>query len=476
MNREQGTHVAPLPSQSPRWVLALAALASFMIALDALVVTTALGAIGRSFDAPIEALEWTVNAYNLSFAVLLMTGAALGDRFGRRRMLVAGLVIFVAASAGCAMAGSVAWLIAARALQGLGAALAMPLAMALLGEAFPKETRARALGIFGSVTGLALIVGPAAGGAVAEGLDWRWIFWINLPIGLVAVALILRRIRESHGPAAAIDLPGVLLVTGAILGAVWGLSRGHEAGWASLEVAGSLTAGLLLAIGFLAWEQRAAAPMLPLALFRSRAFSSGIAASFLFYAPMYGTVFFLPQFLQAQGAGPLGAGLRLLPWTATLFVVAPIAGGMVNRFGERPLVVCGVLLQAIGSAWIALVAAPELPYLQLVPPLILSGVGVSMAMPAAQNAVLGSVAPPNIGKASGSFNMFRYLGGMFGIALLVEVFGLRGSLASPEAFSRGFAEAMGAGALLSMLAVLAAWQLPSANKLFRPLPEKGVRS
>lgn len=465
-------HAAP----SPRWVLALASLTSFMIALDALVVTTALSAIGRDFGAPIKALEWTVNAYNLSFAVLLMTGAALGDRFGRRRMLVAGLAIFVLASVGCAMAGSVAWLIAARALQGVGAALAMPLAMALLSAGFPKETRARALGIFSGITGLALIVGPAAGGVVAEGLDWRWIFWINVPIGLAVAALMLRRIPESRGPAVVLDLPGVLLATGAILGAVWGLTRGHEAGWASLEVAAALAAGLLLAIGFLAWERRAAAPMLPLLLFRSRAFSSGIAASFLFYAPMYGTVFFLPQFLQAQGLGPLGAGLRLLPWTATLFVVAPLAGSLVNRFGERPLVVCGVLLQAIGSAWIALIAAPDLRYAQLVLPLIVGGAGVSMAMPAAQNAVLGAVAPADIGKASGTFNMFRYLGGMFGIALLVEVFARAGNLASPWAFSQGFAQAMGVAAALSLLAALAAWQLPAIPKLFRPLPEEGLRS
>ncbi|MDH6590462.1 EmrB/QacA subfamily drug resistance transporter [Variovorax sp. TBS-050B] len=468
-----------LPSPQSRWVLALAALTSFIIALDALVVTTALSAMGQSFGASIQALEWTVNAYNLSFAVLLMTGAALGDRFGRRRMLVAGLAIFVAASLACALAPTVPWLIAARAVQGSGAALAMPLAMALLGEAFPRALRARALGIFGSVTGLALIVGPAVGGAVAEGLDWRWIFWINLPIGVAVGALAMRRIPESRGPAAAIDLPGVVLVTAAILGVVWALARGHARGWGSLEVAGALAAGLLLALGFVAWERRASAPMMPLALFRSPAFSSGIAATFLLYAPMYGTVFFLPQFLQqVLGAGPLGAGLRLLPWTATLFVVAPIAGRMVGRVGERPLVVCGVLLQAAGSAWIALIAAPGLAYLQLVPPLVMAGAGVSMAMPAAQNAVLGAVAPAQMGQASGTFNMFRYLGGMFGIALLVEVFARTGTLGAPEAFSRGFAQAMGAGALLSLLAAFAAARLPSIHKrnqpTFRPVPEKGL--
>ncbi len=357
----------PDEARRRRWILALASLVSFLVALDAMVVTTALAAIGRDLGVPIEALEWTVNAYNLSFAVLLLTGAALGD-----------------------------------------------------------------------------------------------------------CVLVMRRVPESHGPAAALDLPGALLATGAVLGLVWGLTRAHEAGWASPEVAGALAAGLLLAVAFVVRERLAAAPMVPAALFRARAFSSGIAASFLFYAPMYGTVFFLPQFLQAQGAGPFGAGLRLLPWTATLLVVAPLAGSLVNRVGERPLVVAGTLLQAIGSGWIALIATPDLPYLRLVPPLIVAGIGVSMAMPAAQNAVLGAVAPAEVGKASGTFNTFRYLGGVFGIALMVEVFTRSGSLASPQAFSQGFAQAMAVGAALSLLAALAAWQLPS--RLIRPVPAKGLPS
>ena len=183
------------------WVLALTSVASFMVALDALVVTTALSTIRLDLDASIEALEWTVNAYNLSFAVLLLTGAALGDRFGRRRMFVAGLALFVAASAACALAGSVGWLIAARAVQGAGAALVMPLAMALLSAAFAREERAKALGIFSSVTGLALIAGPVVGGAIAQGVAWQWIFWINLPIGLVAIPFALRASAKASDRA-----------------------------------------------------------------------------------------------------------------------------------------------------------------------------------------------------------------------------------------------------------------------------------
>jgi EmrB/QacA subfamily drug resistance transporter len=447
------------------WVLALTSAASFMAALDALVVTTALSTIRLDLGASIEALEWTVNAYNLSFAVLLLTGAALGDRFGRRRMFAVGLGVFVAASAACALAGSAGWLIAARAVQGAGAALVMPLAMALLGAAFPREERGKALGIFSGVTGLALIAGPVVGGAVAEGIAWQWIFWLNVPIGVIAIPLALRRIPESFGPRIALDISGLVLVTGAALGLVWGLMRGNGAGWGSIEVVAALSFGCLLAVAFVVWEQRAGAPMVPMRFFRSRAFSAGIGASFLFYAAMYGTLFFLPQFLQiAQGNGPLGAGLRLLPWTATTFVVAPIAGGLVNRIGERKLIAVGLLLQAIGMAWVGLIAAPDLAYAKLVAPLILAGAGVTMAMPAAQSAVLGAVAGTEIGKASGIFNMARFLGGAFGVAILAAVFAATGSLGSTQAFSAGFAATIGVSAALSLVAAIVGLRLPARRE------------
>jgi MFS family permease len=304
------------------------------------------------------------------------------------------------------------------------------------------------------------------GGAVAEGIAWQWIFWMNVPIGLALIALVRRRIAESFGAGTAIDVPGVVLVTGAALGLVWGLVRGNEAGWASPEVVAALLGGLLLALAFIVWELRAGAPMVPMRFFRARAFSSGVAASFLFYASMYGVVFFLPQFFQtAQGFGPLGAGLRLLPWTATLFVFAPIGGSLVNRLGERPLVVVGLLMQALGFAWIGLIATPDLAFAHLVAPLILAGAGVSMAMPAAQNAVLGAVAASEVGQASGIFNMSRFLGGVFGIALLVAVFAATGSVGSPHAFSAGFVPAIGASAALSLTAALAALALPAKPEL-----------
>ena len=442
------------------WTLALTSIASFMVALDALVVTTALSTIRLDLGASIEALEWAVNAYNLSFAVLLLTGAALGDRIGHKRMFAAGIALFMAASAACALAGSIEWLIAARAVQGAGAALVMPLAMALLSAAFPREERAKALGIFSGITGIALIAGPVVGGAVAQGLAWQWIFWINLPIGLIVIPLVLGRISEGFGSGSALDVTGVVLVTGAAFGIVWGLMRGNSAGWADPTVVASLAAGVVLSMAFVTWERHAREPMVPMQFFGFRAFSSGIAASFLLYASLYSAVFFLPQFLQlALGQGPLGAGLRLLPWTATLFVFAPIGGMLVNGIGERPLIVGGLILQATGMAWIGLIAAPDVGYGHLVAPLIIAGAGVSMAMPATQNAVLSSVAPAEVGKASGIFNMFRFLGGVSGIAILVAVFARIGSFASAEAFNAGFVPAIGVCAALSILGAIAGmWQ------------------
>ena len=438
------------------WVLALTGLASFMVALDTLVVTTALKTIRADLGASIEALEWTLNAFTLAFAVLLMSGAGLGDRFGRRRVFVAGIAVFVAASAAAALAPSIGWLIAARAVQGAGAALIMPVGMALLSAAFPPAERGRALGIFSGLTGLALIAGPVVGGAVAEGLTWQWIFWLNVPIGLVAMPLALRRIPESLGPRAPLDVPGLLLVGGGALGVVWGLARANSVGWASAEVAAALAVGFVLIAAFVLWERRARAPMVPPRFFRSRVFAAGNAAAFFFHAALYGTLFFMAQYLAtAGGYGPLGAGLRLLPWTATLFVVAPAAGALVNRLGERPLVVAGLFFQAVGIAWLALLAGRGFAYDALVVPLVLAGAGVSAAMPAAQNAVLGAVAPTELGKASGTYNMLRFIGGAFGVAVQAAVFAAAGGLGSTAAFGEGFAASLDVAAVLSLAGSLA---------------------
>src|SRR5215207_4665997 len=458
------------------WVFVLTSVASLMVALDTLVVSTALSTIRVDLGASIEDLEWTVNAYNLSFAVLLMTAAALGDRFGRRRVFVGGLALFVAASAACALSGSVGALVAARAVQGAGAALVMPVALALLTEAFPPERRGAAIGAFSAVTGLAVASGPVVGGAIADGLDWEWIFWLNVPIGLVAIPLALGRLKESFGPDTGLDIRGLTLVTAGALGVVWGLVRGNAAGWGSLEVVGALAVGLLLVAAFVAWELRAREPMLPMRFFRSRAFSAGNAAIFFLFGSLFTAVFFLAQFLQtALGYAPLDAGLRLLPWTLTLFFCAPVAGALADRLGERPFMVGGLILQAIGMGWIGLIADPGLAYSEMIIPLVVAGCGVSMAIPAVQSSVVGSVGQDAIGKAAGTNSMMRELGGVFGIAISVAVFAGAGGYASAQAFSDGFGPAIFVAAGLALAGAAAGLALPgrrtaSAGAAIGPVP------
>jgi EmrB/QacA subfamily drug resistance transporter len=443
------------------WVLALTSLGSFMVILDMLVVATALTSIRRDLGASLEELEWTVNAYTLSFAVSLMTAAALGDRFGRRRLFAVGLAVFAVSSTGCALAPDVGWLIAARVMQGVGAAMVMPMALVLLNAAFPPERRGWAIGMYGSVTGLAALLGPVVGGVVTQGLGWQWIFWLNVPIALGAIPFVFARLQESFGPAVALDVRGVALVTAGVLGLVWGLVRGNSAGWGSAETVGTLSAGALLALAFLLWERRARAPMVPLRLFRSRAFSAGNAAIFFLNASMTGAIFLMTQFQQVTlGQGPLDAGLRLLPWGIAPFLIAPWAGRIADRVGERPLVVVGLLLQAIGMAWIALIAAPGLSYAELVAPMSIAGVGFAIAIPAVTKSVTSNVAPPDIGKASGTYSTLRQLGGAFGVAVLAAVFAAVGGYASARAFSDGFTASLGVAAGIALAGSIAGAALP----------------
>jgi EmrB/QacA subfamily drug resistance transporter len=456
-----------LSTRARGWVLALTSIASLMVALDTLVVSTALTTIRLDLGASIEQLEWTVNAYNLSLAVLLLPAAAIGDRFGRRAVFATGLGVFVAASAAAALAPDVGSLIAARAVQGAGAALVITLALAIVSAAFPPERRGWAIGVLEGITGLAVVGGPVIGGAIADGIAWEWIFWVNVPIGLAAIPLALTRIDESFGRGTGLDIRGLVLVTGGALGLVWGLVRGNPAGWSSPEVVAALALGAALVVAFVVWELRAREPMLPMRFFRSRAFSSGNAGVFFLFASLFGAVFFLAQFLQTGlGHGPLEAGLRLAPWTATLFVVAPIAGAMADRIGERPLLAGGMALQAVGFGWVALIAGSGLGYGELIAPLIVAGIGASMAIPPAASAVVGSVEQEQVGKAAGANSMLRELGGVFGIALLVAVFAGAGSYASADAFNDGFAPAIGVAAALSAVGAIASLGVPGR----RPAP------
>ena len=448
-----------MPGQG--WVLALTSVASFMVSLDTQVVATALPVIRLHLHASLASLEWTVNAYTLSFAVLLLTGAALGERFGRRRMLATGIGLFTIASAACALAPDVGVLVAARAMQGAGSALVLPMAFSLLSAGFPPQRRAWAIGIFSSVTGMAVASGPVVGGAVAQGIAWQWIFWLNVPIGLVMVPLILTRLPLSDRNRASLDPVGLVLATGGALGIVWALIRASDIGWGSPEIIATLVAGVLLVVAFIGWELRTPAPMVPLRLFRLPAFAAGNAVCVCLFGILFGMVFFMAQFLETGlGYGALGAGLRLVPGWITLTVIAPFAGTLIRRFGERVLIATGLTATAAALVWIGLIARTGLPYLDLVAPLVLVGSGVSVAIPPTQSVVMTAVSPADIGKASGTFNMLRQLGGVFGIAICAAVFAAHGGYRSPAAFISGFGPAMFTCAALGITGAMAGLIIP----------------
>ena len=443
------------------WTFVVTSVALFMAQLDNLVVTTALPVIRTDLHASLSSLEWTVNAYTLTFAVLLLTGASLGERFGRRRMLLVGLVIFTAGSAAAALAPSVEWLVVFRALQGAGAAIVTPLTLTLLSAAVPVERRGMALGIWGAVAGLAIATGPVVGGAVVQGWSWQTIFWLNVPLGLLLIPLARLRVVESRGPASRLDLPGVALASAGLFGIVLGVVRANALGWTSTYVLTALSVGAALVVAFVAWEGRAREPMLPMRLFRSRGFSATNLASVLMFFGMFGSIFLLAQFLQTvQHYSPLSAGLRTLPWTGMPIIVSPLAGLLADRIGGRPVVLTGLLLQATGLAWLAAVSAPDVAYGTLVPAFVVSGIGMAMFFAPVATMVLGSVDRSEEGIASGATNALRELGGVFGVAVLASVFAAHGGYGSGQAFVDGLRPAVGVGAAGVFLAALALLAVP----------------
>ena len=447
------------------WTFAITSIALFMVSLDNLVVSTAIPVIRTDLDASLEQLTWTVNAYTLTFAVLLLTGAALGDRFGRRRMFAVGMTIFTLGSIAAALAPSVEVLNLSRAVQGLGGAIVMPLTLTILSAAVPAEKRGLALGAWGGIGGLAIALGPLVGGAVVEGVSWQWIFWLNVPIGLVLVPLSLRRLQESHGTITRLDLPGLGLVSAGLFGIVWGLIRGNGEGWSSPEIVGSLVLGSLLVAAFVLWERRAAQPMLPMRFFRDRTFSLANTASLFMFFGMFGSIFLLSQFFQTvQGYGPFDAGLRILPWTLAPMFIAPLAGAMSDRIDPRLILGTGLALQAVALAWIATVSTPTVAYGQLVIPFVLAGVGMALFFAPMANVVLSAVRPEEEGQASGANNAIRELGGVFGVAVLAAVFARAGGYDSPQTFTDGTVSAVYVGAAVVGLGALAAFAIPARRR------------
>jgi EmrB/QacA subfamily drug resistance transporter len=448
------------------WTMAITSLALFMVSLDNLVVSTALPVIRRDLHATISQLEWTVNAYTLTFAVLLLTGAALGDRFGRRRLFALGILLFTGASAGAALATTANQLDIARAVQGVGGAIVAPLTLTILSAAVPPARRGLALGIWGGIGGLAIAIGPLVGGAVVSGFSWNWIFWLNVPLGLVLAPLAYARLEETRGSDSALDLRGLALASSGLLGIVWALVRGNEQGWTSLGILAPLVAGFALLGTFIWWESRTSSPMLPLEFFRNRTFALANVSSLLMFFGMFGSIFFLAQFFQTvQGYSPLQSGLRILPWTAMPIFVAPLAGAFSDKIGGQRLMAVGLAMQAAGLAWIAAVSTPSMPYSHIIGAFVLSGAGMALFFAPVANVVLSSVRPDQEGKASGANNAIREVGGVFGVAVLATIFSRVGGYQDSASFVHGVTTAVYVGAGLVALGAVAAAFIPSSRRV-----------
>jgi EmrB/QacA subfamily drug resistance transporter len=444
------------------WTFVVTALALFMTALDNLVVTTALPVIKADLGASLAQLEWTVNAYTLAFAVLLLTGAALGDRFGRKRVFLVGLTIFTSGSAAAALAPTGDLLVIARAIQGIGAAIVTPLTLTLLSAAVPPERRGLALGAWGGISGLAIAIGPVVGGAIISGLNWHWIFWLNVPLGIVVLVMASLRLSESRGPVTRLDLPGLVLASSGLFALVWALIHGNGEGWTSTGIVAAFAAAAVLLIGFVIREARTSEPMLPLRFFESRQFATVNLVSFVMSFGIFGSIFLLAQFFQiVQRYTPLEAGIRTLPWTGMPIIVAPLAGLALSRVRGRTLLAAGMALMGLGLAWIAAVATPTVEYPRLVPAFVLAGTGMSLFFAPTASLVLGAVRRAEEGQASGANNAIREIGGVFGVAILASVFSAAGGYASPQAFVNGLVPAVWLGAAVLGIGTLVALAIPA---------------
>ncbi|MBB5917738.1 EmrB/QacA subfamily drug resistance transporter [Nocardia transvalensis] len=442
-------------------VLAAVGIPTFMVTLDNLVVTNALPVIRTEMGASLSDLQWFVNAYTLAFASLLLTASALGDRLGRRRVFLAGIAVFTLASAACALATEPWMLITARAVQGLGAAGVMPLSLTLLSVAVPERMRSAAIGIWGGITGLGVAVGPVVGGAVVDGLSWQWIFWLNVPIGLAVLPFVARVLGESFGGAKRFDPLGLILASGGVLAVVWGVIHGADDGWTSAPVLTALIGGAALLAAFVGWELRTPEPMLPLRLFRSRAFGVSNVVTFTFSVGVFGSVFLLAQFFQVvQGLSPLESGVRTLPWTLAPMVVAPIAGLIVDRVGARTLLTTGQVFLAGGLAWMAAVTTADVAYGSYVGPFLLAGIGMGLTFAPSATVVMASAAARDQAMASGTNSTLREVGVAMGVAVLASVFASHGSYLGPQAFVDGLVPAVWVGAGIVAFGALVSVLLP----------------
>lgn len=456
-------------------VIAAASLPMFMATLDNLIMTNALPVLHEEMGAKVEELQWFVNAYALAFASAILTASALGDRFGRRTVFVIGIAIFGLGSLFAALSGDPGQLITARAVQGIGAAAVMPLSLALLTGAVPSSRRPLAIGIWGGVSGLGVAVGPLIGGAIIENWSWQAIFWINIPVALVAIPLALGVLNNDFGARLRIDVPGAVLAALGVLALVHAIVRGNEDGWDSLGVIAELFLGAALLIAFLIWQTRSKTPLVPLRLFRDRSFSITNIVGFAFSFGTFGSVFILIQYLQVvQGSTPLEAAVQTTPWTLAPMFVAPIAGMIAPRVGTRALLVPGLLLQGIALAWIALITAPDLDYPSLIPPFILAGIGMGLVFAPSATALLATLGLVDHAKASGVNATIRELGVALGTAVMTAIFVGAGGQLTPDLYVDAARPAVLAGAAVLLVATVVALWLPSGRSTSAPAPAPAV--
>jgi EmrB/QacA subfamily drug resistance transporter len=464
---------APGPVVSRRPPVGLAILAAslpmFMATLDNLVMTSALPVIRADLGASVTELSWFMNAYTLAFATFMLPAATLGDRLGRRRVMLAGIAVFTLASIAAALSTSSEALIVSRTVQGMGAAAIMPLSLTLLAAAVPPAMRSAAIGIWGGVSGLGVALGPVVGGAVVEGVSWQAIFWLNVPVAAVAVPLLLVAVQESRGAWQRLDLPGVLMLGGAVFLGVWGIVHGNDDGWTDPRVLVPLVVAGALLPAYVLWARRRSDAVLPLRLFSSRSFSVANVIALFFTIGMFGTVFLLAQYLQiVNGYSPLGAGLRTLPWTAAPMVVAPIAGALAPRVGLRPLLATGLVLQTASLVWFAVLTESNAAYSSFVPALLMAGVGMGLTFAPMATAVLDGLPEADFAIASSANSTVREFGVALGIALLTAVFLANDGLLSPTGYDGAIGPALLTGAACVGVAAVASVFAPRRGEAAAP--------
>jgi EmrB/QacA subfamily drug resistance transporter len=451
------------PENRKWWTLGAVAFALFMIMLDNTVVNVALPSIQRDLGIGLSELEWTVNAYALTFAVLMLTGGKLADFMGRRRVFIVGLAVFTVSSLACGLATSGEMLIGARTVQGVGAALMMPATLGIISATFPVEQRGMAIGIWAGVSAMALAFGPIVGGLLTEHIHWGWIFFINVPVGVLAIVVARLVIRESRDTSAdqRLDLPGLLVSGGALFALVFGLIEAGTYGWTSPTIASLFAVAAVGLVAFVLLERRQRAPMLDLSLFRNGTFAGANLVAMLVFLAMFGVFFFVSIYMQnVLGYSPVKAGAVFLPMTLLIMFLGPVTGKLSDRVGSRWLVTAGMILVGI-SLLIYSGLDADSGFWDLFPALILGGIGMATVMPPITAAALGSVPVTKAGVGSGVLNTFRQVGGALGIAVMGAIVASQIHVgprnpAFVDQFMDGFSTALLVGAVIAFAGALVA--------------------